>query len=85
MGVKKKRLKELASRSDDEIDYSDIPELDDEFWKNAVVVKPKPKKAISFRIDENLLKWYKKETKGKGYQSLMHAVLKSYADANQGD
>jgi hypothetical protein len=30
----------LASLSDEEIDYSDIEELDDEFWENAEVVFP---------------------------------------------
>ena len=30
-----KRLKELAARTDAQIDYSEIPELDDAFWKNA--------------------------------------------------
>jgi hypothetical protein len=30
----------LASRSDEEIDYSDIQKLDDRFWENAEVVFP---------------------------------------------
>lgn len=28
---------ELSKLSDDDIDYSDIPELDEDFWKNAKV------------------------------------------------
>jgi uncharacterized protein (DUF4415 family) len=32
----KARLEALAKRPDSEIDFSDIPELDDSFWKNAV-------------------------------------------------
>lgn len=41
------RLKALSERPDEEIDYSDIPPLDEEFWKNAVR-NPyyKPKKTI---------------------------------------
>ena len=32
----KAELKALAEMQDSEIDYSDIPPLDDGFWKNAV-------------------------------------------------
>ena len=31
-----RHLKKLAERPDSEIDYSDMPELTEEFWKNAV-------------------------------------------------
>ena len=34
-------LEELAKLPDSEIDTSDIPELDEEVWKNAKVVDPK--------------------------------------------
>jgi hypothetical protein len=33
-------LEELQALPDEEIDYSDIPELDEEFWQNAQVVLP---------------------------------------------
>lgn len=33
---RKAELKALSERPDSEIDYSDIPPLDDAFWKNAV-------------------------------------------------
>ena len=32
----KRRLKKLAQRPDIEIDFSDIPELTEKFWRNAV-------------------------------------------------
>ncbi len=32
----KRRLKKLAERPDSEIDFSDIPELTEKFWRNAV-------------------------------------------------
>ena len=32
----KARLEALDKRPDSEIDFSDIPELDESFWKNAV-------------------------------------------------
>lgn len=67
--------------TDDEIDTSDIPDLDEDFWKNARVVFPKKKKSIALRVDEDLLSWFKNE--GRGYQSRMLAVLRSYMQAHQ--
>jgi hypothetical protein len=32
----KRELKKLARRPDSEIDFSDIPELTEKFWRNAV-------------------------------------------------
>ncbi len=75
----RKSLSRLRSLQDAQIDMSDIPELDDAFWKRARVVLPQPKKAISLRLDDEVLRWYR--ARGKGYQSLMNAVLKSYAEA----
>ena len=78
MTISKKRLEEIAAIPDSEIDYSDIAELDPEFWKNAKVVFPKPKKTVTIRIDSDVLDWFKK--RGKGYQSRMNAVLRSYME-----
>ena len=33
MSISKKRLKEIEAIKDKDIDYSDIPELDETFWK----------------------------------------------------
>jgi uncharacterized protein (DUF4415 family) len=65
--------------ADEDIDFSDIPELDNDFFKNARVVLPKPKVPITLRVDADVLEWYK--SKGGKYQTLMHAVLKEYANA----
>ena len=35
-------LKEIGEVKDEDIDFSDIPELGDEFWKNAKVVRAGP-------------------------------------------
>jgi BrnA antitoxin of type II toxin-antitoxin system len=36
------------------------------------------KQAISLRVDRDVLDWFKRQ--GKGYQSLMNAVLRSYSE-----
>ena len=45
-------------------------------WSEAVLVIPPKKKAISIRVDEDVLDYFKKE--GAGYQRRMNAVLRSF-------
>jgi uncharacterized protein (DUF4415 family) len=45
-------------------------------WSDAVLVVPARKKAISIRVDEDVLDFFKKE--GDGYQRRINAVLRSY-------
>ncbi len=81
MSIADNRLQELAKRSDKDIDYSDIPELDEAFWKNARIVHPAdPKLQLTIRFDADVVEWFK--SRGKGYQSRMNAVLRAYVDAH---
>ncbi len=77
------RHKKLVKMSDSDIDYSDIPELDEEFFKNAQLVKRKPAtEAISIRVDTETLEWFRNTAKNnpeiRGYQTLMNDVLRTY-------
>ncbi|WP_163096876.1 BrnA antitoxin family protein [Acidithiobacillus ferrianus] len=69
----------MKPSSDEEIDYSDIPALDDDFWK-AAVRNPfyKPKKAsTTVRVDVDVLLWLRSKGKeGKGYQTRINAILR---------
>jgi uncharacterized protein (DUF4415 family) len=47
-------------------------------WSRAVVVSPPRKKAISLRVDPDVLDYFKQE--GAGYQSRINAVLRSYVE-----
>lgn len=70
------RLKELAARPDDSIDYSDIPALTDEQLRNGVrgrFYKP-VKRQITARVDADVLEWLKSQ--GKGYQSRINTILR---------
>ena len=69
-------LKSLAAMPDDEIDYSDIPPLPDEFWEKAVrnpFYRP-TKTSTTVRVDSDVLAWLK--SKGKGYQTRINAILR---------
>jgi len=50
-------------------------------WSGAVLVVPPRKKAISIRIDPDVLDYFKNE--GPGYQRRINAVLRSYVDQKQ--
>ncbi|MBF7686254.1 BrnA antitoxin family protein [Acinetobacter sp. B10A] len=72
----KVRLEALAKRPDSEIDCSDIPKLDENFWKNAVknpFYKP-TKQVTTIRIDSDVMQWLKAQ--GKGYQTRMNKILR---------
>jgi uncharacterized protein (DUF4415 family) len=73
------REKKLLEMSDEDIDYSDIPPLDDEFFKNAKLVEKKTRtEAISIIIDTEVLEWFRSHAKNKGYQTLINEVLRTY-------
>jgi uncharacterized protein (DUF4415 family) len=54
-------------------DWADFNDAD---WSEAVLVMPPKKKAISIRVDEDVLDYFKQQ--GAGYQRRMNAVLRSY-------
>jgi uncharacterized protein (DUF4415 family) len=82
MNISKKRLKGLKAIKDSAIDTTDVPELNARFWRSAKLELPRAKKAISIRLDPDVLDWFKSQ--GKGYQSIMNAVLRSFVEARKG-
>lgn len=74
---KELNLEELAAVKDKDIDYSDIPRLGEDFWKNARLVEPEMTQQITLRVKKSVLETYK--ATGKGYQTRMNAVLESFA------
>ena len=45
-------------------------------WDSATTELPKPKAVLNMRIDRDVLEYFRKT--GKGYQTLINAVLRSY-------
>ncbi|HEX6494241.1 MAG TPA: BrnA antitoxin family protein [Acidobacteriaceae bacterium] len=74
--AQKAELKALKAKPESAIDYSDIPPLDDAFWKNALrnpFYRP-TKASTTVRIDSDVLHWLR--AYGKGYQSRINAILR---------
>jgi len=58
--------------------------LGPDFWKTAKVVYPDgPKERLTVRFDRDVVTWFKEG--GRGYQTRMNAVLRSYFEAQQKD
>ena len=51
------------------------------FWDEAEPAPPRNKEQITLRLDANVLQHFRKS--GKGYQSRINAVLKSYVQAQE--
>ena len=65
---------------DNEIDFSECPEVTPEIFAKAIVRKGlKPiirKSQITLRIDVDVLSWFRK--RGSGYQTQINSLLKAY-------
>ena len=74
-------LSRLRRVTDAEIRRTSPPELSDlpaDFWNEAEVVVPTPKRAVSIRLDEDVLDWFRQS--GPRYQTRMNAVLRMYVN-----
>ena len=47
-------------------------------WSTTSTEVPQPKKVLNMRIDADVLQFFRRE--GKGYQTKINAVLRSYVD-----
>jgi len=77
----KSDLRRIDRMKDEDIDYSDIPDLDAEFFATARVVVPPGKKQVTVRLDRDVLAWLKAQ--GRGYQTRINAILRAYYEAQQ--
>lgn len=81
------QLQRFRSLTDEEIqagidaDPSAAPIADPKFWRNVRVVAPANKQLTSIRLDPDVLTWFK--SGGKGYQTRVNAVLRSYVEAQR--
>lgn len=70
---RQRKATEAEIRRTSPAELSDLPAT---FWDEAEVVAPSPKRAVSIRLDEDVLDWFRRS--GPRYQSRMNAVLRMY-------
>jgi len=71
----------LEAMTDEEIDTSDIPPLDESFFAEAKLRMPKGKVAVIINVDEETDAWF--QAQGGEYRNLMNAALRIYAEAHK--
>ncbi|MDX2256336.1 MAG: BrnA antitoxin family protein [Pseudanabaenaceae cyanobacterium bins.39] len=67
---------------DSDINYTDAPATDSDFWEDATVNIPPVKVPVTLRLDPNVLAWYKQQVP-RGYQTLINNVLQKYMRDHQ--
>ena len=58
----------------------DAHATNEEFWKSAKVVMPRPKEIVTMRLDADILRWFRQQ---RGYQTRINAILRAYKQANE--
>jgi uncharacterized protein (DUF4415 family) len=59
--------------SDDDIDYTDIPPLNDNFFQNAKLYVPKSRAIL---LDPDVFTWFAGQ--GQEYHTLINTILRQY-------
>ena len=74
----------LDALTDDEIDFSDLPEVPTEMFAKGVVrrkVKPSVIQSESVPIDSDVLAWFRAQ--GREYQVMINHLLRAYMDSHE--
>jgi len=78
-------LKRLDAMKDEDIDFSDNPEIPAEMFARGIIrrgLKPvRRKDQLTLRVDSDVVAWYRKQ--GSGYQTKINALLRAYMEAHQ--
>lgn len=74
---------QIASIKDKNIDFSEIPELDEVFWRRATLREPDRTEQVTIRLKRSVLDYFK-ASGAKGYQTRINQVLESYVRAQGG-
>ena len=72
--------KRVDEMTDEEIDTSDIPPLDDDFFAKAKLRMPK-QVSVTMRLDADLMEWFRAQ--GEEYESLINSALRRYVESNK--
>ena len=67
--------------TDEEIDTSDIPPLDETFFAGARLRMPGKKVSVTLDVDADVLAWFKEQ--GADFRARINAALKLYAEAHK--
>ena len=83
MTISPERLKELQNIKDSEIDTSDIPELDEQFWQKARRVEPIPQETVLIKLEPDIVNWFKHQS--PNYKTIINQVLRDYINQQKSE
>lgn len=69
----------LEATSDEEIDYSDIPPLTEEFFAKATLRIPAAQAHNLVQIDPDIMSWF--QAQNAEYKTLINSVLRRYIES----
>ena len=70
----------LEAMTDEEIDYSDIPPLTEEFFEKATLRVPATQARNLVQLDPDLMTWFRSQS--SEYKALINAILRRYVEGN---
>lgn len=71
----------LEAMTDEEIDYSDIPPLTDDFFENATLRIPAAQAQNLIQLDHDIVAWFRAQS-GE-YKTFINSVLRRYMENQQ--
>ena len=71
----------LESLSDEDIDYSDIPPLTDEFFERAILRIPATQAGNLIKLEPDVVKWFRSHTEQS--TELVNTVLRQCIENNK--
>jgi uncharacterized protein (DUF4415 family) len=66
--------------TDEEIDYSDIPPLTEEFFEKATLRIPPTQAQNLIQLDPDVMAWF--QSQGAEYKTLINSVLRRYIQSS---
>jgi uncharacterized protein (DUF4415 family) len=70
----------LEAMTDEEIDYSDIPPLKEEFFENATLRIPAVQAHSFIQLEPDIVTWFRSQD--SEYKSLINRVLRRHIESN---
>jgi uncharacterized protein (DUF4415 family) len=70
----------LESKSEENIDYSDIPPLTDDFFERATLRIPADQAHNLVQLDTDVNQWF--QAQGEQYKTLINNVLRQYIESS---
>ena len=77
----KTKWERIDQMTDEEIDTSDIPPLDNAFFAEAQLRLPEGKVPVVMSLDADVFQWFKSQ--GAEYPNLINTALRAYAEEHK--